>query len=228
MTNITKLKQSEYHTGAILAFENFESLLEISTKAAEINNFGIASSLCVLAMEELTKSVILQLKSINNSIPVNDLDKYFWNHEIKHNAGLDLYLKIESSYENNSDEINSSDDSKSYIVIVVVVIVLFLVWYFNKKNKGEKIEKKNDKSYFDTIKESGFYVGYDKEARQWKSPKDEHNQDSYNNLFELTNDFANKVKNWIFNNKLNRENIIEFVQTLDDKLIDKNQLMKIK
>jgi len=228
MTPITQLKQSEYHTGAILAFENFESLLEISTKAADIKNFGIASSLCVLAMEELTKSVILQLKSINNSIPVNDLDKYFWNHEIKHNAGLDLYFKIESTYENNNGELNFNDDSKSYIAIAVVVIALLLVWYFNKKDKGEEIEKKKDKSYFDTIKESGFYVGYDKEARQWKSPKHEHDQESYNNLFDLTNDFANKVKNWIFNNKLNRENIIDFAQTLDDKLIDKNQLMKIK
>lgn len=226
MVPVTKLKQSEYRIGAKLAFENFESLLEISAKAADIENFGIASSLCVLAMEELTKSVILQLKSINNSIPIRDLDKYFWNHEIKHNAGLDLYLKIGSSYGNNNEELNPDDNSKSHVAVVVVLIALLLVLYVSQKEK--KIEKKKDKSYFDTIKETGFYLGYDEEARQWKNPKFEHNQKSYSELFELTNDFADKVKNWIFNNNLNRQNIIDFASALDDNVINKEQLMKIK
>ncbi len=227
MTSIFKLKQSEYRTGAILAFENFESLIQIAEKAGQIDNFGAASSLCVLAMEELTKSVILQLKSINNSIHVNDLDKYFWNHEIKHNAGLDLYFKIESTYENNN-ELNNNEDSKSYIAIAVIVIALVLLWYFDQKEKDKKLENKKEKSYFDTIKESGFYVGFDVETRKWKSPKLEHNQESYNNLLELTNDFANKVKKWIFSNNLNRENIIDFAYALDDKVINKEQLKIIK
>lgn len=77
-----------------------------------------------LAMEELTKSVILQIKSINNLIPVKDLDKYFTSHETKHNAGLELYIKIESNYKDDNDEFNSNDDSKTSLVIAIAVIAL--------------------------------------------------------------------------------------------------------
>jgi AbiV family abortive infection protein len=220
MTPITKLKQSEYHKGAIFAFENFESLLEISEKAAEIGNFGAASSLCILAIEELSKSGILQLKSINSLIPINDLDKYFWYHELKQNAGLDLYIKLESiGKENNVD-------SKTLIAMAVAVIAIICLVYTKQKD-GEK-NKKKDKSYFDSIKESGFYVGYDESTRNWESPKNEHDQDSYDNLLELTKDFAEKVKNWIFNGKINSENIIGFLYTLDDEIINKERLDKIK
>lgn len=226
MTSIYKLKQAEYHIGAMLAYENFESLLEISKNAAQIENYGAASSLCVLAMEELIKSVILQLKSINNSIPVKDLDKYFTSHETKHNAGLDLYIKIESIYGDDKEALNSNDNSKLSLSIAIAVIALLLIWYFN--NHDEKKDKKRDKSYFDSIKESGFYVGYDESIRQWKSPKSEHSKKKFDDLLQLTNDFVGKVKNWIFNGNLNKDNIIDFLDSLDDEIIDKEKLKKLK
>ncbi|MGF7138316.1 AbiV family abortive infection protein [Roseimarinus sediminis] len=220
MTPITQLKKNEYRQGALLALENFESLLKISEKAAEINNFGAASSLSVLAMEELSKSVVLQLKSINNLIPIKDLDKYFWNHEIKHNAGLDLYFKLESL------EKKDEDAPKSLIVMAIAAIALIIILY-NKRKNGEE-NKKKEKSYFNTIKESGFYVGYDELGRKWVSPQDVHNQESYNDFFELINNFAEKVKNWIFNGKINSDNIIGFIQKLDDNIINKDILDKMK
>lgn len=225
MASIYKLKQTEYRTGALLAYENFESLLEISKKAAHIENFGAASSLCVLAMEELTKSVILQIKSINNLIPVKDLDKYFTSHETKHNAGLDLYIKIESNYKDDNDEFNSNDDSKTSLVIAIAVIALLLIWSYSKN--VTKKDKKKEKSYFDSIKESGFYVGYDESLRQWKSPKSEHTKKSFDDLLKITNDFVEKVRNWIFNGKLNEENIIDFLNCLSDEIIDKEKLKNL-
>ena len=225
MTSIYKLKQSEYYKGSLMAFENFESLMQIAEKAGEIDNYGAASSLCILAIEELTKSVVLRLKSINNSIPVKDLDKYFWNHEIKHNVGLELYFKIISTFENN-DKLTYHKDSKWHLIIVVVLISIIILLYIEQKDKNTK--NKKDESSFDSIKKSGFYVDYDMDTKQWKSPKNEHSRESYNDLFELSMDFAEMVKKWIFNNNLNKESIIDFALNLDDNIFDKKQLRILK
>lgn len=219
MTPITKLKQVEYHRGAIIAFENFESLLEISEKAAEIGNFGAASSLCILAIEELSKSGILQLKSINNLIPINNLDKYFWNHELKHKAVLDLYSKLESK------GIKNNVDNRTSILMAVVIIAIVITYTQKKEEEGKNMKK--DKSFFDSIKESGFYVNYDESSRNWISPKKEHDQVSYSYILELAKDFSEKLKNWIFNGKINCDNILEFAYTLDDEIINKEILAKI-
>lgn len=220
MTPITQLKQTEYQEGAKLSFKNYESLLLISRNAAETNNYGTASSLCILAMEELSKSVVLQLKSINSLVPINDLDKYFWNHEIKHNIGLDLYFKLDSIDNKNSN------DPKYLIAMSIAAIALIL--YLNNKKEDIEKNKKKEKSYFNSIKESGFYVGYDEYNRKWTSPNMEHNKESYDDLLELIDDFSEKVKSWIFEGKINRENIFDFINKLDDDIIDKKRLDKIK
>lgn len=226
MSGITKLKQSEYNTGATLAFENSRNLLDISTIAAHQRNFGIASSLCVLALEELTKSVVLKLKSINNSIPIRDLEKFFWNHEHKQNAGIEFYLKLDLAFSNELDGEDDMGGSGSEIVFPVIVIALLISWYFiQSEREGQRIKK--SKSYFDEIKETGFYVGWDKETKMWYSPSLLHNESSYFELLEISNDFSKKVEKWIFSNQLNKENVIQFAEKLDENIINKEQLQKI-
>ncbi len=225
MTPITRLKQSEYREGAKLAFENFEDLIKITDKAAQIGNYGAASSLCVLALEELSKSVILQFKSINNLIPIKNLEKYFISHETKQNAGIALFATLQSKYKDNDEVLSDNKNSNSSFAVAIAVIALLIIWTLSKEKKELK---KNSKSYFDLIKESGFYVGYDETSRQWISPKSQHDRESFNALFHYINDFSEKVKNWIFNDKINRENIIDFLYSLDDEIIDKRQLDKMK
>jgi len=189
MTPINRLKQVEYQTGAKLAFENFDDLLEISEKASQLGKFGTASSLCVLALEELTKSVILKLKAINNSIPIKDLNKYFTSHETKHNAGLNLYSTINSKYEDNSKPSIKDEKTNLYQLAAIALIAIWAYYYANKEVKYENSVGKS-KSFFDIIKESGFYVGYDESARQWNSPKSQHDKKSYEGIYELTCDFS--------------------------------------
>ncbi len=224
MTPITKLKQSEYREGAKLAFENFEDLIELSDKAALIGNYGAASSLCVLALEELSKSVILQFKAINNSIPIKNLEKYFTSHETKQNTGISLFVTMQSRYRNDDEILSKENSPNPANVIAIAVIALLITWALNK----EKETNKNNKSHFDSIKESGFYVGYDETSRKWISPKSEHDKESFNELSQLIREFAEDAKNWIFNGNLNNENIIDFLNSLDDEIIDKKRLNEIK
>lgn len=221
MTPITKLKQSEYREGAKLTFENFQSLLNASEKVAQIENYSTASSICVLALEELSKSVILELKAINSSIPIKDLERYFTSHEPKQNVGVNIFMAIESYYESSEED----STSKPYQLLIIGLFLLLLVFTNNGEDNGSK---KSKKSYFDLIKESGFYVGYDEISRQWISPSSNNDKESFDRLFEYISEFSEKVKNWIFNGKINKVNILEFIDKLDDNFIDKSQLNKLK
>lgn len=223
MTSIYKLKKSEYREGAKLAFENFEDLLQVSEKAAQIGKLGAASSLCVLALEELSKSVILELRAINNSIPIKNLEKYFTSHEPKQKAGISLFITLQSNFEDN--EVNEDIDIDSDFALAIIGILVLLILAVNNNDKVES--KRKEKSFFDTLKESGFYVSYDEKSRQWISPRAEHNQERFDSIFQLTTDFAEKIKNWIFNGNLNKENLLEFLYSLDDEIIDKTLLDKL-
>lgn len=223
MTPISKLKQSEYKEGAKLSFENFEDLIKISENAARIENYGAASALSVLAMEELSKSVILQFKAINNLVPIKNLEKYFKVHETKQKAAIAIFSAIESKFGENDSELSAEKSTFSSIVIAIIALLVIV-----SIMPGERKPNQKDKSLFDTIKETGFYVGYDERTRHWISPKSIHNEASYNALYKLINDFAINVKTWIFNDTLNKGNIIEFLKSLDDDIIDKNGLNKLK
>ena len=223
MTSIHKLKKSEYKTGSKLAFENFEDLLTISEKSAQIGKYGIATSLCVIAMEELSKSVILELRAINNSIPIKNFEKYFTRHDIKHMACISLFSTIESKFENNKIDFDFQKDS-DYALAILVLLAILIVWV----NKNEKTQtKRNEKSFFDLIKESGFYVNYDEQSRQWTCPSSVHNKEKFEGLYQLVKDFSEKTKKWIFNGNLEKEKLIEFLYSLDDDIIDKSRVEKL-
>jgi AbiV family abortive infection protein len=197
--------------------------LTISEKSAQIGKYGIATSLCVIAMEELSKSVILELRAINNSIPIKNFEKYFTRHDIKHMAGISLFSTIESKLENSKIDFDFKKDS-DYALAILVLLAVLIVWV----NKNEKTSsKKNEKTYFDLKKESGFYVDYNKQSRQWTSPSSDHKKEEFEGLYHLVIDFSEKTKKWIFNGKLEKEKLIEFLYSLDDDLIDKSRIEKL-
>ncbi|MBU1012065.1 MAG: AbiV family abortive infection protein [Bacteroidetes bacterium] len=223
MISIYKLKKSEYKEGAKLAFENFEDLLNVSEKAAQIGKLGTATSLCILSIEELAKSVILELLAINNSIPIKNLEKYFTSHEQKHLAAISLFFNLKSTFETNQTKQDNEMDSDFILVIIILIVLLAL----SIDNKAKLKNKRKEKSFLDTFKESGFYVEFNTDSRQWISPKMEHNQERFESLFQLTSEFATSIKNWIINGKLSKENLLKFLHSLDDDLIDKSRLEKL-
>jgi len=76
MTTLTRLTTEEYKKGAAFAFENAEKHLHVAAKIADTRNFGMAISHLILSLEELSKAVVLKIKSSGNEIKFQQLIMY--------------------------------------------------------------------------------------------------------------------------------------------------------
>lgn len=73
-----------YKEGYDLTVANVRSLIRVSNKAAETEDFGIACSLNILAAEEALKALFLIIKHYNPEGNINNFDKIFRSHPVKH------------------------------------------------------------------------------------------------------------------------------------------------
>ncbi|MDP1972306.1 MAG: AbiV family abortive infection protein [Sediminibacterium sp.] len=73
-----------YKEGYDLTVANVRSLMRVSNKAAETDDFGIACALNILAAEEALKALFLIIKNYNPESNINNFDKIFRFHAIKH------------------------------------------------------------------------------------------------------------------------------------------------
>ena len=78
------VKMDFYKKGYDLTIANVKSLMRVSTKAAETNDYGIACSLNILAAEEALKALFLIIKHYNPAGNINNFDKIFRLHTVKH------------------------------------------------------------------------------------------------------------------------------------------------
>lgn len=81
-----------YMIGYRHALDNAKSLMEIANSAMNLNNFGVATSLCILSAEESIKAIFILQQSKNPNSKVSDFDKIFRNHRIKHEY-LEEFIK---------------------------------------------------------------------------------------------------------------------------------------
>jgi AbiV family abortive infection protein len=224
MTSIYKLKKVEYKDGSKLAYENFKDLLSIAELSATKERYGIASSLCILSVEELTKSVILGLLAINNDIPFLNLEGYFKSHDFKQSTLYDFTSNLNSL----DDDQNANNDVDGFkgAIFALFAIVALIVWIY--ENKEQVTTTKKRVSIFNEIKESGFYIGYNSTERSWQSPKTDFNQEFYESIFKMTNEIAELLDNWIFSGKLEDSELFDLLESLDDSVVDKARLKKLK
>lgn len=226
MNSINRLEKAKYLEGANLTLEHSKDLFNTAIKAGELKSFGIASSLLVLSIEELAKATALKIKSINNQIHIVKLDKYFRSHVWKQIFIFEAMAVLVDTEENkNEEKIDLKNPNSTTIIIIGAVIAIAVCAYVILKNGGNL---KTNKSLLDDIKESGFYVGYDEGKREWKSPNQTNDEESYNNLRELTSKAFKLVEDSFFNKKMNASNIIDFVENLGENVIDKKQFEKLK
>ncbi len=78
------LYDTYWKEGYDLAIQNSKSLFKISENAALGNEFGIACSLNILSAEEALKASFLIIKHYNPKGQINEFDKIFKDHKIKH------------------------------------------------------------------------------------------------------------------------------------------------
>ena len=70
--------------GARLALDNANALFEMAQLSKQKGENGISRSLFILASEEAVKSTIILDQSANPSIEIEDWDKLFRDHSVKH------------------------------------------------------------------------------------------------------------------------------------------------
>ena len=78
------MKKDFYKEGYDLTLTNVKNLIQVSINAAETENFGIACSLNILAAEEALKALFLIIKHYNPEGNINNFDKIFRFHTVKH------------------------------------------------------------------------------------------------------------------------------------------------
>jgi len=78
------VKKDFYKEGYDLTLTNVKNLIQVSINAAETENFGIACSLNILAAEEALKALFLIIKHYNPEGNINNFDKIFRFHTVKH------------------------------------------------------------------------------------------------------------------------------------------------
>jgi len=170
-----------YKDGYKLALDNAKALSKVSDNAAEMNEYGIACSLNILAAEELIKAVVILTKNYQPQMDSKDFTDIFKSHNKKHKAILVVtFLSkyfidfICSTYEENKlyfdtvDELPKEESDK----------IKKKYRHFYKIIESVKRDKRDTYSFDDAmkwwtganlLKNMGFYV--DIIGDKWHNPR---------------------------------------------------------
>jgi AbiV family abortive infection protein len=88
------VREEFYKEGYNLTLANVKSLMRVSNIAAETEDFGIACSLNILAAEEALKALFLIIKYHNPKGNINNFEKIFRFHTVKHDE-LKALIRIQ-------------------------------------------------------------------------------------------------------------------------------------
>lgn len=138
---------------------NSEVLCKTSQKAASSQDYGVATSLMILASEELVKGILLYFKGIGiNYSPIKELRNVFYQHKPKHEIGMlmellrlfEIQMNIEKhnlSKRKGTKFIDKLLNGLNYVHAIIEPIA----------TAGKNLEWWNKA---DTLKNRGFYVDY--------------------------------------------------------------------
>jgi AbiV family abortive infection protein len=222
MKDLEKLNKEEYEIGAITSLKNAKDLYDSSTEIALKGRFGTATSLLILASEELVKASVLKLKSIDSLKKIENFAKYFSKHSVKHESLEKIfiaslgYLDDYQLNEVSSVEEQCENSRTKWICALVFVMIMGIIIYILTSNKTNTKDTKLN-STFESQRTAGFYVDFDFNNRKWKSPSDISDEKKYNELKDSIEMIFNTIKKTLFKNKINSKNISEFLSILENK-----------
>lgn len=221
MTTINNFSIKEFDLGSKLALENAKSHFKIAKISSNENQYGIATGLLILSIEELAKATILKIKSKHKHISVKNIEKCFYNHGFKHAIFINITSQIILKNEKEKNEVDQNYNDLSIILIISISILIYIIWHsFSEKKLTRK------KSVLDVVKESGFYFGYS-DRGSWEIPNKIYTHESTKVLIDMVQRAFNIIENFIFNEDISSHEIISFVEQLDDDIINKKELQKI-
>ncbi len=89
--------------GFNLSLENGKALLKVADLAVSENQFGIASSLNILAAEEIIKATLILMKDFLTEYDIFDFHKIFENHAVKHSLIKDHILLFDDFFKKDKE-----------------------------------------------------------------------------------------------------------------------------
>lgn len=216
MTTLNRLTTEEYKKGAMFAFENAEKHLHVAAKIADTRNFGMAISHLILSLEELSKAVVLKIKSSGDEIQIKNLDKYFRNHNVKHEAIINIYLATLLQNDKTADKKSKSADSRWIILVILAIAFIAITLFLSDKQKKELT---TNTDFLNEMRNHGFYVDYDIKNKKWRTPLMQSNPNDYKETEEIVTLFLKSLKQSLFEDKFNKQDILRFIKELGDENI---------
>ncbi len=199
---IYKLPKEEYKIGESLALENAENLYKLACSCIELNIPGNGLSILIISLEELSKAAYLQIKASDPAINVTELDRFFFDHKIKHKAIATLSAKW----------LNDNIPEKNQIFIAVAAVLILAAFII--ASKGE-VKLKG----LEHVRQRGLYVTRNKETNIWDSPKELINDKTFQEWLDLSKKLFESVKDDLFSSKLTNKQTREYIEKLSDEKV---------
>lgn len=211
MKSIHKLKKIEYQEGAEKALHNSQKHYDASITLAKAKLYPFAITHLIISAEELTKAVVLKIKSIDNSINIPDIEKYFKSHNHKHNKLFQL-----SKLANEFNPPKKKDKKEQDLALLIVGLIIVVSAYFQHikdKEKSEEelaIENADAIDSIEKIRISSIYVEF-LYSRKWRMPFEEYTKENYESFESIYNQFIPKISDFIFKENLKIDIVKGFI-----------------
>lgn len=170
-------------------------------------------------MEELAKASILRIKSINNQIKINNLDEYFRSHSLKHKSIYKIFLaSLDLSSNKDNNKTDKNEINKDFLTAILIIIIGVIIYFLNKDSK--LTNKTANINSLESMRKSGFYVGFDSNNRKWEIPNEIIDKENYTDFKIIVDSAFETREKSLFKKCISTKNIIEFTDKLeDDKII---------
>lgn len=202
---LLNLKKIQFQEGADLALENAENLLVIA-KTCHHNGFnGNGTSILITSLEELSKAAYLKIKAHNPHVVITELESFFKDHKVKHQAIIRLYTK---SLTNNIKTLPEAQQNNAAFVVIGTFLVLAFI--IAKNGHSLKLD-------LEEVRQQGYYVNFVDGESCWHSPKDFIDSESFENFIEIVDHIFENVKKDLFNGKLTDVNTKQYIDELSDE-----------
>jgi AbiV family abortive infection protein len=200
----SKVKKDFYKEGYDLTLANVKRLMLVSNKAAETENFGIACSLNILAAEEALKALFLIIKHYNPEADINNFEKIFRFHTVKHDELKQIIKFQEIIQTKNKEFLSLIEPVLNGINKMSADYKIKNVETVNSLNDDYKWLKAQSENSFDldniliwlkdanSDKNKGLYV--DKSNDKWVSPSEISKQ-----MFDTGKHFAQSILEHVLN-----------------------------
>ena len=202
--SITILKKREYEEGSNLALENAENLLEIARHCAEKGYNGNGAAILITSIEELAKAAYLKIKAHEPAVKVNELDKFFRSHGVKHKVALGLALKL--IVDVNVRTIPKENQMGA--AIGVLIVLGFMAYFTIMGGYDMDLEK---------IRQKGYYVNFIGDEKCWESPKNLIKTEDLTKYIRMVEGVFVNVKKDLFQDQLTSINLKKYIEYLGDE-----------